>query len=252
MRAEQIAQLGDPESRDSERRKRGATPDAAIAAGRRVEFAGSVEQREQLVDLKECPGGLHGRQEAVLALADLHRVALDVAVVLGPLHDLAEQREHRVDRSVATAHACDACRASRPVRLDRLDQRLAASRGLSDHARAVGKLVAKFVDPGDIDLEQLKAPEVPDQIAEPPLEVGDRVLVKAVALLRLDDLPREGPEQLVTVGPRLGVGKTEVLFSGGTHVPRSTCCRIDSNSISARVSFQPCVLVPNTSRWRRP
>jgi hypothetical protein len=55
----------------------------------------------------------------------------------------------------------------------------------------VRELVAEPIDARDVDLEELHAPEVPDQIAELPLEVGDRVVVETVALLRVYDLPSE-------------------------------------------------------------
>ena len=80
------------------RRERGATTDTPVAPRRRVEFTGCVEQREQLVNLKKRPRWLGGRKKPLLAFADLERVALDVAIVLGPLQDLAEKREDGVDR----------------------------------------------------------------------------------------------------------------------------------------------------------
>ena len=98
----------------------------------------------------------------------------NVAVVDSALHDLAEQRQDPVDRRVRQRALATLVRLPR-LALDGLHQRLAASLGFADHARAVRQPVAETVDARDIDLSELHAPEVPDQIAELPLKVGDRV-----------------------------------------------------------------------------
>ncbi len=90
-----------------------------------------------------------------------------------------------------------------PAGLTGLQERLTASGYIADDARAASQIVAERVDRRHIDLDELKAREVPEQVAKSPFKVRDRVLVKAVTLLRVDDLACEGIESLMAVGLRL-------------------------------------------------
>src|SRR6185437_3594680 len=100
------------------------------------------------------------------------------------------------------------------------------------------------------DLAQPVAAEEPLQVSESPLVVVDRVLVDPSRFERHQRLAKtrnvsstRTPSAAIDCCRRSSRGSSR----GGTHVPRSICWTIRSVSSSARVWFQPSLLVPNVT-----
>lgn len=142
-----------------------------------LELAGSVEQRQVFVDLEECAVRTGALQEAGRAAADADRVAVDQLVVECLLHDLAEQRDHRVDRRIGQWAALALVGPTALVgHLFHQGSDVLAVRprlGRADRFGLLGELVAEPVDQSRRDLVQAVAAEEPLQVAEPPFIVVD-------------------------------------------------------------------------------
>jgi len=202
-------------AREPEGGERRATPEALLETVGLVQFAGGVEQGVQLVDLEEGPSWLLGREEAVPAFTDLHRVDLDELALDRALHDPAEQREDLVDRGVRE-RAHRALVGGLVGLLDPLHQGPAESLCCPDHLRSFGEPVAKIVDPFDVDLEQLEMTEFRHEVVQAPVEVFHGLLIETPALDRLHDRPRKWTEQLVSVRPG-GARALDARLLGGRH-----------------------------------
>ena len=222
----------------------------AVARRLGLELGGGVEQGVELIDLEERPLGPRAFQEPRRAPADPHRVAVDQLVVDRLLEDLPEQREQHVDRGVRQ-RAPSARWCVRPPLVGRgFHQRPAARPRDADRLRLLGELVAEAVDQPRRDLAQPVAAEEPLQVVEPPAVV-DEGLLREVELLGAPPALRRTAEGLVDGTPSAAIASSSRSWRGssrgGTHVPRSICCTIRSVSSSARVRFQPCLLVPKVT-----